>query len=226
VEAGDDAANTSDGYSTTPEGGGPDGGDAADEADAWDAADADAEADAPADASDADAYIAPPSVSQVWVHWVMPNPDAAIGPGSEASLPNPMTYAPGGPGSVLDVQTGLQWELGAGTPAASYLDANSYCAQLPPLPASPPWRVPTRIELVSLIDFTRVPMLDVEAFVFPAEAGAGAGGGTYWSSSVIYQDADPTAQQHWVVSFTDGMVVLGDANGGASFVRCVIGGGP
>jgi hypothetical protein len=224
-EAGDDGDDAPDGFGIGPE-------DAAEAAFGDDAAPdqgtpdggADADASSDADAADALPDIAPPTASEIWVHWAMPNPDAAIAPGSEASLPNPMTYAPGDAGPyVYDLKTGLKWELGPGTQAADYLHAELYCEGLPRLPESPQWRVPTRIELVSLIDFTRTPTLDVEAFAFPADAGANAGGGTFWTSSVLDRDADPTAATHWVISFTDGTVARTDMSSLASWVRCVSG---
>jgi hypothetical protein len=88
---------------------------------------------------------------------------------------------------------------------------------LPAVVGFEPWRVPTRIELVSLIDFTRTPTFDVEAFGVPADAGPNAGSGTYWTSSLWLPDGDALHDDHWVVSFSDGLVT----SGMGSAVRCV-----
>jgi hypothetical protein len=230
-DAAPDVSDANDAGGDTSSDDGPDGFGDDGAPDGWsDAADATGDADGGmGDAGDADAFslpdVAPPTVTQIWVHWPMPNPDAAIAPGSATLLPHPMAYdaSPGDAGQyVLDTVTNLVWESGLGTVATTYIEAEIHCARLPLVSGSPPWRVPTRIELVSLIDFTRTPTLDLEAFGFPAEAGADAGGGVFWTSSGIDRDADPTMTPHWAVSFSDGKVGVG----GATSVRCVSGGGP
>jgi hypothetical protein len=165
---------------------------------------------------------APPPLVRRWARWAMPNPDAAIFPGADVMLPNPMEYdantEAGTP--VYDVKTGLTWEQGQGAPATSFLEATSHCLSL-----AGGWRVPTRIELVSLIDFTRVPLIDPGAFVGPDGAPPG---GTYWSSSVVPADSGSDAAGHrWVVLFDNGQVLLDNEKGVvASWVRCVQGGSP
>ncbi len=206
----------------------PEAADGASDGDASDApgdGDADGIGDGPPD-------VAPPTVTEIWVHWPMPNPDAAIAPDSDASLPNPMSYVTDHTAlTVYDQVTLLTWEA---TPAAAatYADAETACLALAQT-TSAPWRVPTRIELVSLIDFTRVPTFDVDAFPLPADAAPGAAAGTYWTSSLAPSpagpafppDADPTTSPHWAVSFADGTVATTATRGvSASWVRCVRGG--
>jgi len=190
------------------------------EADAFDATEAGPPLDA-SDGGDADGpQVSPPTASQLWVHWPMPNPDAAIAPGWDAALPNPMAYdVTADAGYVHDAVTHLTWEPGIGASASSYLAADQYCRNLK-LPAATPWRVPTRIELVSLIDFTRTPTFDVDVFGISPEAGPGAGSGAYWTSSLYEPDADALMGQHWAVSFADGLVSTEQA----AWVRCVAGG--
>src|SRR5579884_4247051 len=81
--------------------------DAPDAADAPDAGDEDA-----ADASvTIDGPVGPPLLER-WAQWPMPNPDAAISSGADASLPNPMTYhagSDGGAATVFDNRTHLVW---------------------------------------------------------------------------------------------------------------------
>ncbi len=139
-----DAADAS--FSSTEDGGEPL--DAADAAADAAGADVDASDGAPGgasdagDASDADAgdggssppLEAGPSID--WPLWVMPN-------GAEAGLPNPARYAyapvPGTDGGIADLVTGLVWRNGY-----SLADASGACPY--------PWRVPSRIELVSILD--------------------------------------------------------------------------
>jgi hypothetical protein len=201
--------------------GAPDaGGDAFDAGDASDASDSSFSTQ-PDSATEAGPDVAAPTVTEIWVHWPMPNPDAAIAPGLDASLPNQMHYAPGDAGDpVLDEVTHLTWEPVA-TSATSYRDAEDHCLTLAHATGTA-WRVPTRIELVSLIDFTRVPAIDLDVFGFPDDAGVAASG-VYWTSSLAVPDSSPTSptSDHWVVLFGDGTVLTGSAR----WIRCVVGGG-
>jgi hypothetical protein len=183
----------------------PEAGDAA--ADALDAADAVVDVQA-MDAMDAIPPAEAASPHEVWAHWPMPNPDAPIAPDSSTLLPNPMTYDASVDGSVLDIVTGLTWEV-ASQMASDYASASSQCQALG-------MRVPTRIELVSLVDFTTSPAINKVAFpgtpIMP-----------FWTSSVVWADAGPDAAAlHWSVSFSDGLVTAIPA----SLVRCVSGGTP
>ena len=155
-----------------------------------------------------------PAPHEVWAHWPMPNPDAAIAPDSSTPLPHTMTYdagPEGGTGPVYDAVTTLTWSRTTTTQVTSPKSAWDACKALPGT-----WRVPTRIELVSLIDFTQPsgqPTIDPAAFPnTPAD--------TFWTSSPVPgPDGGPIA--YWTVSFATGLT----ANGGsANNVRCVSGG--
>jgi hypothetical protein len=77
-------------------------------------------------------------------------------------------------------------------------------------------RVPTRIELVSLVDFTTQPAINLNAF-------PGTMAQPFWTSSVVPADAGlDAASQYWSVSFADGIVDKTPA----MYVRCVVGGSP
>jgi hypothetical protein len=84
---------------------------------------------------------------------------------------------------------------------------------------------------VSLIDWTHVPTLDVDAFAYDAAADTGQATGVYWSSSLavpldgglIPADASPTSGWHWTVSFATGLVVQ-EQQLSPGWVRCVSGG--
>jgi hypothetical protein len=166
--------------------------------------------------------VAPPTVTEVWVHWFMPNPPSV-------PLPHPMSYAPDDAGrTVFDQVTHLTWEA-SGAPAATYEAAELHCLALAQS-SSLAWRVPTRIEVVSLVDWTHVPMLDLDAFAYDPDADTGEAMGTYWTSSLaappgggpLPLDASPTSWWHWTVSFATGAVVQQKS---ADWVRCVSGGG-
>jgi len=189
--------------------------DAANPLDSGDADAGDGEAsmvDSAAEAQLGDAAGDAPSNVLRWAQWPMPNPDAAIAPEASTLLPNTMGYdagADGGSLTALDLMTGLTWwraPLGANGIVA----ATNQCATVP---AGTGWHVPTRIELVSLIDFTQpssVATVDLATFPgFPQQR--------FWTSSSVPGDAGGV---YWVVDFATGLTSTG---GGtlASWVLCV-----
>src|SRR6185312_11729216 len=111
----------------------------------------------------------PPS-EFIYARWPMPNP-------ASAGLPNPASYTDNGDGTVTDNVTKLVWQKAVtSSQAFAWCDAINYCATL--TLAGRTWRLPTRIELLSLVDFTRGnPAIDTTAF-------PGLPGGKYhWTSS-------------------------------------------
>jgi hypothetical protein len=148
-----------------------------------------------------------PTGHETWAHWPMPNPDAALSDESSTALPHPMAYdagVEGGSAIAYDAVTGLGWWRQA-MPATTYDDAWSACVNL-----AGTWRVPTRIELVSLIDFTRVPTIQTATFL---DAGA-----VTWTSSAVAGD-----ESYWAIDFGTGLTVQG---GSPTQVICVSGGTP
>lgn len=152
--------------------------------------------------------------------------------GANAPLPcPPLTYAtwrmpspPGVPSSATatyvltaatatETTSGLTWQRGF-TEKKTWADAKQYCEELE-LEGRGDWRVPSRIELVSLVDFTRLPSIDQEAFPNTAND-------YFWSSS-------PTANgtvYAFSVYFGAGLTAFGQTAGPSGHVRCVRGGGP
>jgi hypothetical protein len=102
------------------------------------------------------------------LHWPMPNT-----PG----LPNPPQYDTSTAGVVVDKVTGLTWQQPISAATYTQAQAVSYCASL-----GAGWRLPTRIELTSLIDFTVVipPQTNstIDATAFPGTPLA-----PFWTSS-------------------------------------------
>jgi hypothetical protein len=139
----------------------------------------------------------------------MPNDDA--GPGT----PNPISYNVGAE-TVLDNVTNLTWQKDQ--PAAqtnrTYADAKAACDNLM-LASDSSWRLPSRIELVTLLDLEKQPRI--------APAFSNTTPTAYWSSSEVRRPAGVTGSlQYWVVDFGDGNVEKLSPASTAS-VRCVKG---
>ena len=125
---------------------------------------------------------APMPVSAEWATWPMPNPPSS-------GLPNPQSFTEPDLITARDEVTGLVWQ---DTPTAAvhdWEDAKLWCET--------PWRLPTIIELVSLVDFTRRN---------PALSRMLGSTGTMWSSSAFA--GDPT--RAWGLDTVEGTTV---ANG-------------
>jgi hypothetical protein len=86
--------------------------------------------------------------------WKMPNP-------LSTGLPNPQSYTVVGD-AVRDNVTGLVWQRDAPASSFSWEEAKNYCASL--ALAGCGWRLPSRIELVSLLDMTKASSIDTDAF--------------------------------------------------------------
>lgn len=101
----------------------------------------------------------------------MPNPPST-------GLPNPASYDTSGPSVVIDNVTHLMWQHPVGTGIYNWSDAKNYCQTLS-VAGHQGWRLPTVIELYSLVDFTRTdPAIDPTAFPnTPAD--------WFWTSSYV-----------------------------------------
>jgi hypothetical protein len=124
-------------------------------------------------------------------------------------LPNPRRYDTTTPGVVVDRVTGLAWQRSLPNTFLNFDGAVRHCAGMT-LAGHRDWRLPSRIELVSLIDTTRTqPSIDVEAFPdTPSD--------WFWTSSPAA--GDPTAA--WYVYFYFGYPKT-DERGAKFSVRCV-----
>jgi hypothetical protein len=135
----------------------------------------------------------------------MPNPAAS-------GLPNPARYDIREPDIVIDEVTGLAWqrELGVEERALDFRGAEGHCKALR-LGGFDDWHLPSRIELVSLVDFTRmVPAVDADAF--PGTQG------NFWTASPGARAGDP--RRAWRVSFAVGASSIGSGDVSSS-ARCV-----
>lgn len=122
-----------------------------------------------------------------WASWPMPNPVA------EPAVPNHASYDTSSVDVVVDRVTGLTWERVMDGVTRTLSDSKLYCAGLT-LAGKNDWRVPTRIELVSLLDFTRATPPTIDPVAFPNTISG------YWSSSPMA--GDPTLA--WGVNFGGG----------------------
>ena len=137
-----------------------------------------------------------------WARWPMPN---ARLPG----LPNQHAYDTATPGVVVDRVSGLMWQRKLPNTFLTRADAERQCDDLV-LGGHHDWRLPSRIELVSLIDTTRTqPSIDTEAF--PSTPSD-----WFWTSSLAADD--PSAA--WYVYFYFGYPKTDDMTSRFS-VRCV-----
>lgn len=138
-----------------------------------------------------------------WAAWPMPNGAVDVQQGA----PNPTSYTNNGDGTVLDKVTGLIWQQAVAADRKYDLDgATKHCSALS-LAGHKDWRVPTLIELISVMDHTAVPTID--STFFPL-----APAGVFWSSTPFDGFSGMAADFYY-----------GDAaymsRTSAAFVRCV-----
>lgn len=137
----------------------------------------------------------------------MPNP-------ASAGLPHPASYTDLGDGTVRDNVTGLVWQKAQPSQTYAWADAKTYCSGL--TLAGRTWHLPTRIELISIVDFTRGnPQIDTTAF-------PGTVGGYTWTSSPwVVSQITSKPQDAWMINFADGFVSNSASQSGTYNVRCV-----
>ncbi|MEM9695625.1 MAG: DUF1566 domain-containing protein [Myxococcota bacterium] len=115
-------------------------------------------------------------------------------------------------GVVTDMVTGLVWQQTVDPTPRALSDARGYCEGLD-IGGRTDWRLPNRIELTSLLQPSRNPAIDSEAFPdTPADYFRAT---TYGAASV---------ELSWSVYFGGSFVVLGSADTSSTFARCVAGG--
>lgn len=136
-----------------------------------------------------------------WAHWNMPNYT------TDADVPHKPTYVVTGD-TVQDSVTPIVWKQTI-VPGGdvSYAAAEAACNKL----GTPgDWRLPKRIELVTLLAYDReAPYIDPDKFDVANR--------TIWTSSEV-RPFDPAAPQYWVVNFGSGKVMPQKA----SFVASVL----
>ena len=147
-----------------------------------------------------------------WAAWPMPNYDAG------APVDNPMGYDVVAGQGLEDRVTNLVWRhpMPEST-QVSYQRALEIC--------SGEWRLPSRIELVTLLDLGQTGAKIDPAF----KTESGTAQGVYWTFSEVRSVFRPFGadgkREHWVVDFSGvGGLLKRDENDGQAYVRCVKGG--
>jgi hypothetical protein len=141
-----------------------------------------------------------------WACWPMPNPRSA-------GLPNAASYDTSIPGAVVDQLTDLMWQRDvSGGSTFTWTAAKDYCDALT-FNTLRDWRLPTRIELVGLTDFTRGSAGIDTDFFSPA-------GASFWTSTPALGGSAPPARA-WLVSFAAGGATTIDSETFNAQVRCV-----
>jgi hypothetical protein len=114
--------------------------------------------------------------------WPMPNNPVDVANGA----PNPMAYADNGDGTVTDTVTGLVWQQPPPATQYDWPGAKTYCSSLGL--AARNWRLPTAIELVSLMDDSvPFPGPTINLAAFPGTPASSY----FWSStSVAFSPTD------------------------------------
>ena len=156
----------------------------------------------PATATSPRPALRPHAAVEKWARWPMPNVRLA-------GLPNPHSYDTQTPGVVVDRVTGLVWQRNLPDKFYTFAEAERQCDRLD-LAGHRDWRLPSRIELVSLLDTTRIqPSIDMAAFPStPID--------WFWTSSRAADN--PSAA--WYVYFYFGYPKTDDMTNSFS-VRCV-----
>ena len=155
--------------------------------------------------------------SHKWACWPMPNP---VGSG----LPNPAQYTDGGDGTVLDELTCLTWQQTPPSGDFTWDEGLQYCDDLT-LGGYDDWRLPTRIELTSIMDFTAA-RTKVDASAFPDAPGGFHRTSSDWILTITQTGAGAGNDFAWAFNMSDGIVSNAYSKTGRSAVpRCVRGNG-
>ena len=158
-----------------------------------------------------------------WADWPVPNSFASVPmpDGGVQNLPNHHNYdTTSVAGVVIDNVTHLQWQRvvdttgGNGMGLYTYAEATVYCANLVLGNDTGTWRVPTRIELLSIVD-TSVALgaTTIDATAFPNTPL----GAFYWTSSLVAGNTSVA----WDINFGNGFANQGDPVSISNQVRCV-----
>lgn len=133
--------------------------------------------------------------------------------GEDHDSRRPRSYTMNTNGTVIDNVTGLMWQRQDDNVTRDWAAVWTYCAGLT-LATFTDWRLPTKQELQTLIDYGRSnPAID--SIAFPGTEASG-----YWSST---SDASGGGLYSWVVNFSNGYVnSYNEYNNSSSYyVRCV-----
>jgi Protein of unknown function (DUF1566) len=142
-----------------------------------------------------------------WAQWPMPNGAVDVAAGA----PNLDAYTDNGDGTVTDNVTGLMWQQTVPLLELTWADALSYCTTLA-VGGHSDWRLPTEIELISLLDYSTSPTINAVFTRSPTT--------TFWSSTLLVNSDSSYA---WWVDLMIGQVSNADVMGfpPTNAARCV-----
>ena len=132
---------------------------------------------------------------------------------------NPPSYTDNGDGTITDNVTGLIWQKQDDATTQEWDVANTYCSNNTSGLPGTGWRLPTRMELVSILNYGTYGPASNTTY-FPNTQSS-----YYWSSSTWAGYASIIA---WRVDFNNGYTDTNDMTGllGMQYVRCVRGQSP
>jgi hypothetical protein len=143
-----------------------------------------------------------------WAEWPMPNCSTDV----TAGAPNAASYTDNGDGTITDGVTGLMWTKAAYTTSTlSATQAVAHCTSIS-VGGHSDWRLPSLIELVSIVDYGKLS---------PAINGAftGVGSTGVYLSSTVMGPGGLAGGVVGTVSFVDGTIMGQFGNGYAFCVR-------
>jgi Protein of unknown function (DUF1566) len=141
----------------------------------------------------------------------MPNSPSEVAAGA----PNTETYTDNGDGTITDTVTGLMWQKAVAMGAFTHSEAIAFCPTLN-LGGHGDWRLPSRVELVSIVDYGQSNP-SINTTYFPATPA-----NLFWSSSPLSGPPGETSSG-WHVFFDYGGVGFPPGSQ-SNFARCVRGG--
>jgi hypothetical protein len=158
----------------------------------------------------------------------MPNSQVDV----TAGAPNLASYKDNGDGTITDNVTGLMWQKAvSATTGYTHAQADIYCQNLA-LAGYGGWRLPTKVELFSIVDVGRdTPAIDPNAFpgtptqLPPPPSGPLTPGAWFWTSRPVpYPASNPECPPNkscaLAIDFNSGVMAPGDI-GNSYLVRCV-----
>jgi hypothetical protein len=141
-----------------------------------------------------------------WAEWPVPNDALDVNNGA----PNLEGYTDNLDGTVTDKVTGLMWQQTVPTSTFTQTAAAQYCPTLT-LGGHNDWRLPSIIELVSLVDFSATGAA-ISGGAFPGTPAA-----SFWSANSVISTLGAAL---YSVNFADGSTNY-QGSGVADNVRCV-----
>jgi len=145
-----------------------------------------------------------------WACWPMPNR-------SGTGLPHEASYSDTGDGTVEDEVTGLVWEKEPPSNSGTWDDALAYCDALE-LAGELDWRLPTRIEITSVLDHGK-PGWAGEAF--PGAPGGFHRSASDWILTIEQAGAGAGTDYAWAFNMSDGIVSNAYSKESDARYRCV-----